>query len=379
VNGPIDGGVALIGAWESCLLDAPLARAQAELALQRVQAGSENAAWAFWLQAWAEARLVSLAAARARLQPARLLFAQHESPRGELMCDELEAMLALYGGEHDRAHQLVQAIDSQPIIEGEAFDRFFAHSLRGALSRQGAQEASALPHLVAALDAARHSHNAGVRATALFQLAACEFELHRLEAALAHADAALDEARRCGARQVVTSAAGLLIVIHHAAGRTAQALDMAEFLVDHPQLQAPAALRRAAVPIALAYLAEGDLDRAEAWLEGGSLQHPVDGDNTLFWAWLSARCLLQRGEPRLARDLVTRTLATLGGPVAPYHPMWLARAARDACSALGDEPGAADFAKQALAWRERWTGQASAAVSAGTAATSLERAALARA
>lgn len=128
--------------------------------------------------------------------------------------------------------------------------------------------------------------------------------------ALAHAEQALAQARAAGARHAVTAAAAQLILLHHSAGRPRQALATARFLTDHPQEQLPGALAQVALHIALAFLDNGELERAESWLgcDDHSLTPRHAGADLHFWAWLCARCLLARGDTSAARELAERTL-----------------------------------------------------------------------
>jgi diguanylate cyclase (GGDEF)-like protein len=333
-------------AWELAVHDVPAARAEAQKALEGVDAGSEAAAWAFWLLALADVHTGAIQSARARLQPARLLFVQHDSGRGQALCDELEALFALHAGDGERAREIHEAIDAAEDPGYLPFDRFLAHSARATTARLLGEHEWALTHFHDALEAAEECGNAGAHAVALANLGGMHLELFDLEDARIYSEKALNAARATGARSIVTSAAANLIVIHHAAGRTAQAIEAAEFLTENPQLQLPGALASAALPIALAHFAKDDIDRAEAWLEGGSTS-ATPGDATAFWAWLSARCLMRRGEHALARDLAERTLKACSSRELPYHQMKLMQAASETCEVLGDLGAALRNARQA--------------------------------
>lgn len=342
----------LARAWEASYLDASLARDEALRALDTVDAGSEDAAWAFWLLALADGRQGGLQSARGKLQPARLLFVQHGSARGQALCDEVEALLALAADNPGRAREIHEAIDAQDDPGYGPFDRFLAHNTRALAARDLGEHEWALTHFYEALEAAEASGNAGVHATAMCNLGGMHQELFDLEDARVYSDKALVTARNCGARRIVTAAAANLIVIHHAAGRLSEALEMARFLTEHPELQMTGALAGVAVPLALAHFAAGDIDRAEAWLEGGSNLTAAHGDGTAFWAWLSARCLMHRGEFALARDLAQRTLRARQDSELPYHRMKLMHAAADASEALADYPAALGLHRQAQALYE---------------------------
>ena len=128
--------------------------------------------------------------------------------------------------------------------------------------------------------------------------------------ALALAEQTLAQARARGARHAVTDAAAHLILLHHTAGRPEQALAMARYLTDHPQEQLPGALASVALHLALAFLDNGDIDRAESWLWGDETTPAPhhEARDLHFWAWLCARCLIARGDANAARELAERTL-----------------------------------------------------------------------
>lgn len=345
-NGP------LTRAWASSFLDPGHARDEALKALDHVAAGSADAAWGFWLLALADGRMGALQAAKGTLQPARLLFVQHASTRGQAMCDELEALLALEAGNPARAREIHEAIDAEEDPGYRPLDRFVAHHTRALTARQLGEHEWALTHFYEALEASEDSGNAVAHATALCNLGGMHQELFDLEDARVYSEKALTAARQSGAKRLVTTAAALLIVIHHAAGRLSEATEMARFLMEHPELQLPGALAAVAVPLALAHFAAGDIDRAEAWLEGGSHANATHVDGTAFWAWLSARCLMHRGEFALARDLARRTLTARQDSELPYHRMKLMHAAADASEALADYPAALALHRQAQALYE---------------------------
>lgn len=330
-----DAGQLLAQAWSWSFADPARAKLLGQQALDAADRGSEDAAWACWLLALAEVRAMNAPLARARLHPARALFIQHRCARGQAMCAELDAAMALQIGDPIRASLIHRAIDRAPDPGFKAFDRFLSRHQRGVFARMLGQWNEALSQFLAAREAAQASRNDGVIATALAQLGSLQLELGQLDDSMSNSEAALSLARHCGARDAITTALGTLIVIHDAQGRPAAASELASFAVEHPQLQAPGALGRLAVPLALAYLRAGDTERAEAWLEGGSTATSAEGDSAVFWAWVTSRCLQQRGEHAYARDLAERTLLSRREHSTPFHLIALLHAAADACTALG--------------------------------------------
>ena len=330
-----DAGDLLSQAWAFSFADPSRARILGQQALDAAVRGSEDAAWAYWLLALCEVHALNAPLARARLHPARGLFVEHGSARGQAMCAELDAAMALQIGDPIRASLIHRAIDRAADPGFKAIDRFFGRHQRGVFARMLGQCNEALSQFLAAREAARASLNDGALATAMAQLASLQLELGQLDEALASGEAALSLARHCGARSAITTAIGSLIVIHDAQGRPEAARELATFATDHPQLQSPGAIARLAVPLALTLYRAGEIDRAEAWLEGGSTASTTDGDTTVFWAWVSVRCLLGRREHAYARDLAERTLLSRRQHSTPFHLIELLHAASEACAALG--------------------------------------------
>jgi tetratricopeptide (TPR) repeat protein len=321
-------------AWDQIHTDSVRATAAAQRALDAAGRGSEDAAWAFWLLALAEVQSSNAPAARARLHPARTLFVQHGCRRGQALCAELDAAMALQMGDPMRASLIHRAIDQAADPGFKAIDRFYSRLQRGLFARLLGQWGPALSHFASASEASRASGNEGAMATALAQLGSLQLEMGRLDDALSQGEAALSLARHCGARAAITTAVGSLIVVHDAQGRYEASRELATFALEHPQLQSPGALARLSVPLALSYFRAGDVDRAEAWLEGGSTAYAMEGDNAVFWAWLTVRCVMHRGEHRYARELAERTLLSRKDKAPAFHVVELLHAAADACDAV---------------------------------------------
>ena len=322
-------------AWSRAYADTTESRDLALAVLDQAPAGSEAAAWAQWLLALAEVHSYNAPSARARLHPARETFIKLGDARGQAMCAELDAAMALQIGDPIRASLIHRALDGARGANYKAIDRFYAHQQRGCFARSLGQWDLALKHLDTAWETAELSGNAAAVALVRAQMGSLLLEYGRLDDAQTHCQAALALAQEVGARGVVTSTAASLIVIHDALGEYEASRAQAQFLLDHPHSQVPGSLARVAVPLALSYFRAGEADRAEAWLEAGSTVTPGDGDNAVFWAWLSARCLIQRGEARLAADLAERTLTAREGRSLPFHWALLLDTAAAAHEQLG--------------------------------------------
>lgn len=349
-------------AWQLAYLDPLRARSAAADALSASEPGSVSAAWAHWHLALSDIRNADPALAGAANARARALFRQHGLVRGLALCDEVDAIAHRRAGDVARCHALHATIDSMGETGLHDFDRFFAHNSRAITAKLMGGNERALRHFYEALEAADRCGWPGPRITALGNLGGFHQDLFNLEDARALSEEALTAARAAGARAMVTTAASNLIVIHYAAGNPERALAMAELLLTRSDEQLPGALERVPLPMALAFLVNGDLDSAEEWLAHGARVPVADGDGMTFWAWLSARCRLGRGDAAAAKELAERAL--LERRVVsdtPYDLMELLRAAADANEALGDDRAALAHSKRAHHVYEQLVGRSAQA------------------
>jgi diguanylate cyclase (GGDEF)-like protein len=353
---------ALDRAWKLAYLDLTQARAAATEALAASEAGSLDAAWALWHVALADTRGGDPGLARESNERARGLFRAHAHARGAMLCDEVTAIAHRRAGDIAQCHALLCAVDAGGDVGYTAFDRFLAHNSRAITAKLRGQNERALAHFYDALDAAERCGWDGPRITALGNLGGFHQDLFNLEDARALSEQTLAAARAAGARSMVTTSAANLIVIHHAAGQPDKALAMAELLLAHAHEQSPGALDRVPLPLALAFLVNGDLDSAERLLADGARAPVADGDGVTFWAWLSARCHLGRGRAAEAKELAERVLRERSIVAdVPYDLMELLRAAADANETLGDAASALAHTKRAHRVYEQLVGRSAQA------------------
>jgi diguanylate cyclase (GGDEF)-like protein len=335
-------------AWELAYLDPPVARSAALHALDASASGSLDAAWAQWHLALADVRTGAPESALRHHARALAAFRQHGCTRGEALCGEIEAIAARREGDLQRAQKLQQAIDACADKAFTDFDRFVAFNSRAITAKLLGETELALSSFYEALASAEASGNAGARVTALGNLGGYHQDLFNFDDARKLCQQALDAARKSGARAMVTVAAANLIVIHHAERQPAKSLEMARYLTEHPQEQLPGALKLVTLQMALAYLANGELERAQSWLSSGAAAQVADGTGLMFWAWLCGRVHLALGEAAAARELAERTLAApTGKPGTPYDQMELLCVAMDACEKVGDPSAALAHGKRA--------------------------------
>ena len=348
-------------AWELSYLDPIAARdIGRELAAQGGAAAGTG-----WLHvALAEVRVGDASVALDALGQARSAFIATNAASGLTLCDEVQAILLRRAGDPEGSARLQSAIDARATGEAPPMQRFIAHNSRAITARVLGRMDEALRQFYAASDAAQATGWAGPRITALGNLGGYQQELYNLEDARQLSEQALQLAREAGARPMVATAAANLIIIHHAAGESAQARAMAEFLLTHPEELMPRALEQHALPLALAFLSVGDLEAAERHLRQAPPGNANDLDDQSFRAWLQARCLLARGAAAAAREVAEHTLAEhqrVHRREQSYNLMELHRVTADACEALGDAVAALACMRQTHALYERLVGRSARA------------------
>ncbi len=353
---------ALAAAWRLAYLDPPRARAAAQEALGLAAADSVEAGWAHWHTALADVRTAGEHDLAVSNTLACRLFEQHGDARGLRLCDEVEAIRLRRLGDLQGALALHIRADSGQPTEPPPFDRYLAHNSRAITNKLLGHSDMALSNFYAALEAAQQSGDDGLIINALGNLGGFHQDLFNLEDARDLSEEALAAARKMGAKPVVTVAGANLVMLYFALGQPARALEMAQFLERHPDEQLPDALARVSLPLALAYLGSGDIQSAEAWLSQGATAGVADGDGLVFWAWLSARTRLARGDAAAARRVAESVLGPrVGSTALPYESMELLRAAADACQALGDHAAALTYTQQAHTLYELLVGRSARA------------------
>jgi diguanylate cyclase (GGDEF)-like protein len=322
----------------------------AALGRQLVPLGGAAAAEGWLHVALAEVRTGSGAEAATALAQARAGFEALGDATGLAWCDEVHAIALRRGGDYAGAARLQADVDDRPGVERDAMYRFVSHNSRAITRKLNGDVDGALRHFYAAHEAATETGLDGPRITAVANLGGFHQELYSLDDARQLTEQALADARRCGMRLLVTVSAANLVSIHFSTGDADGARAMAGFLLDHPAETVPDLPRRYPLPLALGFLASGEIERALRFLEAGAVTGIADGDGLCEWAWIKARCLLAQGNAVGARELVERTLAQraerqLSEP--PYASMQLRQALSDACERLGDPAAALRWQREA--------------------------------
>jgi diguanylate cyclase (GGDEF)-like protein len=360
---------ALARAWELSYLDPKAAGA---LGRRLATSGGALAAQGWLHVGLAEVRAGDDAAAQQALARARAAWAalgedQPAGRHGLALVDEVLAIHLRRIGDYEGSARLQAAIDERIAalgIEYDAMQRFLAHNSRAITAKLLGRVDQALHHCYAAVEAAEATGWDGPRITALSNLGGYHQDLYNLEDARTLSEQALAAARKAGVKPVVATAASNLIIIHHAAGDTAAARAMADFLVGHPDELVSGVLERYALPLALAHLGVGELDEAERYLEAGAVGAIADGDGMTFWGWLRARCLLARGHAAAAREVAEQILLERRErrlSDQPYDLMELHRVLADACERLEDTRAALACVRHAQALYEQLVGRSARA------------------
>ena len=349
----------LAEAWQACYLKPLVALA---LGQRVADAGGPTAADG-WLQvALGEVRVGDADSAVRATETAQALFAAAGDARGLALCDEVRAIGLRRQGQHDASARLQAAVDARGGFEPTAMHRFLAHNSRAVTCKQLRRIDDALRHFYAALDAAIATGWPGPLVTAQCNLGGYHHDLHNLDDARLLSRQAFDQARRVGAVQIVATAGNNLILTCHFLGQHRAARDTAEALYAWATEIPADGLKRHAPALALAHFGVGEFEAAQAHLDQGAVAAVGDGDGRHLWAWLQARCLLQRGEPAAARALAERTLRHGSGELAqPSDLMALHQVLADACEALGDHQAALGALRQAHHQHEQLVGRSARA------------------
>ena len=354
----------LARAWQLCYLD-PLA--SGEIGQRLAAAGGVWAAMGWLHVALAEARVGNAALASQALSQARGGFEATQDSEGLVWCDEVQAIVLRRAGDLAGAARLHARTDATGTLVQDAMLAFVGHNSRAITAKLQGRADDALRHFYAASDAALRTGWAGPRITALCNLGGYHQDLYNLEDARTLSEQGLAAAREAGAKQTVAAAAANLILIHHCAGEAHRARAMVEFLLTHQDELLPSSLRRHALSLALGHLSVGEIDAALGYLETGAVtcaSGVAGGDCMAMWAWLKARCLLQRGDAAGAREVAERMLAQrresqLGDQ--HYNMMELHRVLADSCEQLGDAAAALAYLRKVQAQYEQLVGRSARA------------------
>jgi diguanylate cyclase (GGDEF)-like protein len=357
--------------WELCYLDPAAAHT---LACSLTGAGGVLAATAWLHVGLYNARFGDIPACNQALTQARAGFdarletndaaglAAHTS--AQALCDEAAGIAVRRSGNYEASALLQAQVDARQGLVRDAMHRFVAHNSRAITAKLQGRTDAALRHIYAAMQAAKETGWAGPRITALSNLGGYQHDLFNLDDARVHSEQALALAREAGVRQVVTIAGINLVVIYYAAGEAQQARAMVEFLVNHPQEQAPGMLDRFKVNLALGHLCVGEIDAALAYLQSSADAGIGDGDGMANWTWVMGRCLLARQDAAGARALLERFVEGRRRSKRqdlPFDAMELNRVLADACEQLGDAQAALQCVRQAQTLYEQLVGRSARA------------------
>ncbi len=329
--------------------DPPRSRLLAlELATRAEEAGDTvTLAWARWLVALADLRVLDPATGEPMLAAARAGFAARGDVRGLRLCDELRAIAMQRAGDIGGSRTLLDEIDRRSVPTDD-FDTFLAHSTRGLTLKHLGLTDLTLSHFYAAADAAERLGWIGPRVVATANLGGFHLDLYNLDDALGLCRRAQQAALGAGMPKIIASATASLIQINWALGLGREARTLSDFLIANEQRLLPDALTATAGPIALGYLAGRELRLAQRWLDRVPPGAGVAQRDLV--AWVRARVHLEQGdataacaavEARLAEDDTGRVAG------APFDRLELLRAAADAFERQGDLGRAMAFLRRA--------------------------------
>ncbi|MDE2501862.1 MAG: diguanylate cyclase [Burkholderiales bacterium] len=336
----VDTAELVAAAWELCYLDAVAAR---EIGRALIERGGAALADGWFHVALGEVRFGDAVIAADATKRARQAYREAGDARGVAMCDEIRGIELRRAGDLAGSAALQAALDAQQACERDPLHAYLAHNSRAITCKHLGLSDAALEHFYAASDAALRTGWAGPRITAACNLGGYHQTLFNLDDARQLSEEALSAARQVGARQAVGVSAKNLIIVYYAAGDFVQARAMAEFMLSHPDELLPGELQRSALQLAMGHLAVGEIDAAMGRLEGGAVKELGQSDGQTQWTWLTARCLMARGDAQAARRIAETTLAARQHnrlEDEPYDLMQLYSVLADACEAGGDAAAA---------------------------------------
>lgn len=354
-------------AWQLSYLDSAGSLA---LARELSAEGHAHRTEALLLVALGATRLSPVGQAQQALDEARQALlaetAQADTESRLRLCDELQAMLLRRQGDAEASARLQALLDARHGSPRDAMHRFIAHNARAITAKQLGQVDASLRHLHAAFDAAQQTEWPGPYITACTNLGGRHHDLYNLEDARTYSLHALSAATGAGAKMAQLVAACNLIGIHHALGELADASAVGAQLRTLLPGEPPEVMEDMTPPLALAHLAGGEPEVAEALLHGvqaATTREPA-GEWALSWGWMKARCRLALGDAAgalAAARAALQACQAAGGSTPCYDLMTLHRALSDAAEQTGDAATALRHLREAHALYERLVGRSARA------------------
>lgn len=311
--------------------------------------------------AFARIRAGDLDGARSANEEARAVFATAAHRRGELLCMEIDALLARAHGHLREAlalHELTTARSAG--VEREPIDLYICCNSRAITRKLLGQTDQMLVDFYAAQ---QHAHDVtfskGPLINALVNIGGANADLFNLVDARTVSREAMALSESVQAWTAFAVAALNLIQVCDGLGAKDECVAVAQELIAHESLIPAGVITQNAPMIAIAFLQVGDLAQAGHWLAAFAQGWRVDGDSKSDWARASSSHALAQGDVAEARRIAEERLAYCrDNDIAdqPYARMRLLQAATDACEAAGDAVAALRFLREAQRLYEELVG-----------------------
>jgi diguanylate cyclase (GGDEF)-like protein len=302
--------------------------------------------------AFARIRAGDLDGAHAANEDARAIFAAAGHRRGELLCMEIDALLARARGRLRDAlalHELTIARSAG--VDREPIDLYICANSRAITRKLLGQTDQMLVDFYAAQ---QHAHDVafskGPLINALVNIGGANADLFNLVDARTVSREAMALSEAVQAWTAFAVAALNLIQVCDGLGAKDECVAVARELIAHESLIPAGVISQNAPMIAIAFLQVGDLAQAAHWLASFAQGWRVDGDSQSDWARASSCFALANGDVAEARRIAEERLAHCRDhDIAdqPYARMRLLQAATDACEAAGDAVAALRFLREA--------------------------------
>ena len=270
---------------------------------------------------------------------ARASFEAHRDVRGQLMCDQFDALHVHIQGRPQEALALHLAILARGAhVARRPSDLYICHNSRAITRKVLGQHDEMLRDFYEAFNAAKACASPGPRLNALTNLGGSHTDLWNLAEAQTLSEQALELAEATGAWSSFAVAVFNLAQIYDGLGLTEAAAALLARIRRNEARMPPGMLARNKALMAIVHLCAGDVEGASGWLDPAlASTSSVDPGNATDHARALATYLMATGHPDQARDVAQARIAQVAeAQDPPYSRMRLLQVAADLCEHLGD-------------------------------------------
>ncbi len=309
----------------------------AELAAAQGQPVLE--AWGRFHDAFGHIRYGDRALALSKLEEVRLRFAEAGDQRGLWMCEEADSIRLRRAGRTEDAWEISDRLMRIPHAQRGWPDPFCTHVSHSINSRLLGRFEVALRAYYGGVELAEQRGDIALESVAIGNLGSVLFDLYNTEEALPFMVRGLDLANRVGSRLAIGTSVANLLGAYYQKGEHGKAMEVLQTYMFDPAKVDPKRLPELNAEIAMTYLAVGQLEQAEAWLDKGVVSDSAAGPNATLWTWVKGRLLMAQGRYEQAREICQKRIDLLqseGQIDVPYDLMQMYGVVGGASEALQD-------------------------------------------